>query len=72
MSAEDLSRRITSDPSIFNGKPTIRGRRLAVEHLLSMLAAGDSPQDIVEAYPFLEPDDVQACILYAGKSDLPG
>ena len=45
----------------------MRGRRLAVEHVLSMLAAGDSPQDIVNAYPLLEPDDVRACIYYAYK-----
>jgi len=42
----------------------VRGRRLAVEHVLSMLAAGDSTQDILHAYPFLEADDIRACILY--------
>lgn len=52
---------------IFGGKPIIRGRRLAVEHILAMLAAGDTAQDIVAAYPFLEPEDVRACILYAYK-----
>jgi uncharacterized protein (DUF433 family) len=65
MNDPDLIRRITSDPAIFGGKPIVRGRRLAVEHVLSMLAAGDSGQDIVNAYPFLEPDDIRACILYA-------
>jgi len=40
---------------------------LAVEHILSMLAAGDSGQDILNAYPFLEPDDIRACMLYAYK-----
>ena len=44
-----------------------RGRRLAVEHVLSMLAAGDSAQDVLDAYPFLEPDDIRACMLYAYK-----
>lgn len=67
MSDPDLIRRITSDPAIFGGKPIIRGRRLAVEHVLSMLAAGDSAQDIVDAYPFLEPEDIRACMLYAYK-----
>jgi uncharacterized protein (DUF433 family) len=67
MSEPDLIRRITSDPAIFAGKPIVRGRRLAVEHVLSMLAAGDSGQDILSAYPFLEPDDIRACILYAYK-----
>ncbi len=64
---QELIRRITSDPAIFAGKPILRGRRLAVEHVLSMLAAGDSAQDILEAYPFLESDDIRACMLYAYK-----
>jgi uncharacterized protein (DUF433 family) len=67
MSESDLIRRITSDPAIFAGKPIVRGKRLAVEHVLSMLAAGDSPQDILDAYPFLEPEDIRACFLYAFK-----
>ena len=67
MNETELLRRITSDPAIFGGKPIVRGRRLAVEHVLSMLAAGDSPQDVLNAYSFLEPEDVRACILYAYK-----
>ncbi|MDB5305095.1 MAG: hypothetical protein JWM97_2644 [Phycisphaerales bacterium] len=67
MNEPDLLRRITTDPAIFAGKPIVRGRRLAVEHILSMMAAGDSAQDIQDAYPFLEPDDIRACILYAYK-----
>jgi uncharacterized protein (DUF433 family) len=67
MTEPDLLRRITSDPAILGGKPIVRGRRLAVEHVLSMLAAGDSGQHILAAYPFLEPDDIRACILYAYK-----
>ena len=63
----DLLQRITTDPAIFGGKPIVRGRRLAVEHVLSMLAAGDNPQDVLGAYPFLEPDDIRACIFYAYK-----
>ena len=42
MSESDLLRRITSDPAIFGGTPIVRGRRLAVEHVLSMFAAGDA------------------------------
>lgn len=67
MKDTDLLRRISSDPTIFGGKPILRGKRLAVEHVLSMLAAGDSAQDLIAAYPFLEPDDVRACMLYAYK-----
>jgi len=67
MSHTDLLRRITSDPAIFGGKPIIRGKRLAVEHVLSMLVAGDSAQDILAAYPSIEADDIRACMLYAYK-----
>jgi uncharacterized protein (DUF433 family) len=67
MTDQVLIRRFTSDPAIFGGKPIIRGKRLAVEHILSMLAAGDSQQEILDAYPFLEPEDIRACILYAYK-----
>jgi uncharacterized protein (DUF433 family) len=65
MNDSALLPRITSDPTIFGGKPILRGRRIAVEHVLSMLAAGDTPQDILDAYPFLEPDDIRACMFYA-------
>lgn len=67
MDDTELMRRITTDPAIFAGKPIVRGRRLAVEHILAMLAAGDAAQDILEAYPFLEADDIRACLLYAYK-----
>lgn len=64
---ELLLRRITVDPEIFGGKPIIRGRRLAVEHILSMLAAGDSPEVILQGYPWLEMDDIRACLVYARR-----
>lgn len=68
MSGQDeLARRITTDPEIFGGKPIVRGRRLAVEHVLAMLAAGDTPEQVIEAYPFLEAEDIRACMLYAYK-----
>jgi uncharacterized protein (DUF433 family) len=44
MDEKRLLERITIDPKIFGGKPIIRGRRLAVEHVLGMLAAGDTPK----------------------------
>jgi uncharacterized protein (DUF433 family) len=59
--------RITINPQIFGGKPIIRGRRLAVEHVLGMLAAGDTPETILEGYPWLEPEDIQACLVYARR-----
>ncbi|HEV7508054.1 MAG TPA: DUF433 domain-containing protein [Thermoanaerobaculia bacterium] len=58
---------ITVDPRIFSGKPIIRGHRLAVEHVLGMLAAGDSPQLILEGYPWLEMEDIQACLVYGRR-----
>lgn len=61
----NLLERITINPAIFAGKPIIRGRRLAVEHVLGMLAAGDSPETILAGYPWLEAEDIRACIAYA-------
>ena len=62
-----LLKRINVNPQIFGGKPIIRGRRLAVEHVLGMLAAGDSVETILQGYPWLEPEDVQACLVYARR-----
>ncbi len=67
MDQQNLLARIAVDPRIFGGKPIVRGRRLAVEHVLGMLAAGDTPQQIVDAYPWLEPQDIQACLVYARR-----
>jgi uncharacterized protein (DUF433 family) len=54
MSETELLARITINPQIYGGKPIIRGRRIAVEHILGMLAAGDTAQTIVDAYPYLD------------------
>lgn len=67
MNETKLLERITVNPGIFGGKPIIRGRRLAVEHILAMLAAGDSSEAILSGYSWLEPEDIQACLLYARK-----
>jgi uncharacterized protein (DUF433 family) len=67
MTEADLLTRITVNPKIFGGKPIIRARRIAVEHILGMLAAGDSPQAVLEAYPYLEPEDIQACLVFARR-----
>jgi len=67
MNQDDLIRRITFNPHIFGGKPIIRNRRLAVEHILAMLATGDSAETILEGYPWLEHDDILACLLYAQR-----
>ena len=67
MDENRILERITVNPQIFGGKPIIRGRRLAVEHVLGMLAAGDTVDTILEGYPWLEPEDVQACLVYAHR-----
>ena len=67
LNQEQLIKRITFNPEIFGGKPIIRGRRLAVEHVLDMLAAGDDPTTILQGYPWLEADDIQACLVYASR-----
>ncbi len=67
MDERTLLDRITVNPKIFGGKPIIRGRRLAVEHVLGMLGAGDSVETILAGYPWLEPEDIQACLVYARR-----
>jgi uncharacterized protein (DUF433 family) len=67
MDEQKLLERITINPQVFAGKPIIRGRRLAVEHVLGMLAAGDSVETILEGYPWLEVEDVRACLVYARR-----
>jgi uncharacterized protein (DUF433 family) len=67
MDETKLLERITVNPKIFGGKPIIRGRRLAVEHVLGMLAAGDTPETILSGYPWLEPEGIQACLVYARR-----
>jgi uncharacterized protein (DUF433 family) len=67
MNEADLMKRITVNARIFGGKPIIRGRRLAVEHVLGMLAAGDSLEDLLRDYPWLQREDVLACLAYARR-----
>jgi uncharacterized protein (DUF433 family) len=67
MDEDLLLQRITVNPRIFGGKPIIRGRRLAVEHVLAMLAAGDPPDALLGEYPWLEPEDIRACLVYARR-----
>jgi len=65
MNEQQLLARITINPKIFGGKPIIRGRRLAVEHILGMLAAGDTVETLLVSYPWLAREDIQACLIYA-------
>jgi uncharacterized protein (DUF433 family) len=65
MNEDELMARIVVNPEIFGGKPIIRGRRMAVEHILGQPAAGDTPEILLEEFEWLESEDIQACLLYA-------
>ena len=60
-----LLERITLNPKVMTGKPTIRNTRLTVEHILKAYAAGLTFTQLQEDFPFLEQGDIQACLLYA-------
>lgn len=60
-----LLNRISANPNIFGGKPIIRGMRISVEHVLSLLAHGETQSAILADYPDLESEDIRACIAYA-------
>lgn len=64
---ENLLTRITLDPEISHGKPSIRGLRYPVEMILQLLASGMSTEEILEDYEDLEKEDVLASLLYASK-----
>ena len=65
MTSDDLLHRITANAEIFDGKPIVRGMRVSVELVLSLLAQGESVDAIIDDYPDLEPDDIRACLAYA-------
>lgn len=57
--------RISVDPDLCNGKPTIRGLRVTVETVIGFLSAGNSREEILEQYPSLESADIDACLRFA-------
>jgi uncharacterized protein (DUF433 family) len=65
---EDLLKRITIDPEVCHGKPTIRAMRYPVDTILEYLAAGDSIEDILAEFTDLEREDILACFAYASAS----
>jgi uncharacterized protein (DUF433 family) len=67
MRESDLLARITIDPEQCGGRPCIRGMRIRVVDVLQLLAAGETPQEIVTEYPYLEADDIVASLLYAAR-----
>jgi len=67
MNAHELLARIAPEPGKMGGKPVIRGRRVTPSMVLQMLANGASREAVLEAYPVLEPTDIDACLLYAAR-----
>ena len=59
--------RITIDPTICNGKPTIRGMRITVNTILEYIAAGETKENILNAYPILEQQDIDECLEFASN-----
>lgn len=68
MSEQHLLDRITIDPNVMVGKPIIKGTRLTVDYILSLLAHGASEADILEEYEGLTKEDIRACLLFATQS----
>lgn len=68
----NLLGRITTDPNLCGGRPTIRGMRIRVVDILNLLSNGLTPEQIIKELPYLEPDDVKAALKYASlKFDHP-
>ncbi|HEY4943861.1 MAG TPA: DUF433 domain-containing protein [Rhizomicrobium sp.] len=68
MTDENLLARITINPEQCHGQPCIRGLRMRVLDILQMLAGGTEPKEILDDFPFLEPDDIRAAVAYAAKA----
>ena len=66
-SQAEILKRITIDPKVLVGKPTIRGLRITVEQVLRALSAGVSKEDLLADYPELEDDDIRAVLAYAAE-----
>ena len=66
MSHAELLKRVTVDPQIAGGKPVIRGTRIYVSIILDSLAEGIAPEQIIDHYPSLKPEDIRAALAYGG------
>jgi len=65
--APSYADRITVDPALCNGKPTIRGMRITVQTVLEYLSAGESREEILRQFPMLEPEDISASLAFATR-----
>ncbi len=61
----DLLQRITRDPAVMGGRPCIRGMRVTVGAIVGLLAAGRTHEEVLRAYPYLQPEDIRAALSYA-------
>jgi len=68
MKDQELLKRITVNSKVMVGKPVINGTRLTVEFILNLLAHGATTTEILDEYKGLTPEDIQACLLFAGES----
>ena len=68
MKEKQLLERITMNPKVMVGKPVVRGTRLTVEYILSLMASGSTVEEILQEYEGLTKEDIQACLLFATKS----
>ncbi len=68
MNDQALLERIVVNPKVMTGKPVVKGTRLTVEFILNLLAHGATTTEILDEYDGLQPEDVQACLLFAGAS----
>jgi uncharacterized protein (DUF433 family) len=60
-----IFQRITVNPEVCGGKPSVRGLRFPVSRLLGLLAAGETQESILKSYPYLEAEDIQEALSYA-------
>ena len=63
----EVLNRITLNPEVCNGRPTVRNQQLTVSQILELLASGKSSDEILSQFPFLEREDIQACLMYAAR-----
>ncbi len=64
---DKLLKRISLNPKVCNGRPTVRNMRFTVAQMLELLASGMSHEEILADYPYIELDDIRACLLFASK-----
>jgi uncharacterized protein (DUF433 family) len=64
---DSLLKRISIDPAVCNGKPTIRGKRITVQTIFEFLSAGENIDEILKQYPSLESEDITACLKFASE-----